>query len=333
MSYDNISQPPDDNLPAKRTLMPLDGPVSIIEEKENVLARFPGLSAQRFSDAQKATLEQKIPGEEIDILPTGELYVSQVRYRRILNDAFGPGGWGLVPTGDFQQDAGTLCREYSLFAEGRFVASAIGEADFQPNNPRYSKATAAESLKSNALTRCCKDLLVASECWDKRFCREWIKKYAVAVWCVGKAKDIQGKEKKLWRRRDAERFEYPWAEKGPPPPPLPPAPPDDVPAVDLRADVTGGGIPTPAPATVEAQKPAESNSGASGGRKDYPFLREAKRQKERIGSSQYYALLGLAGYEHADEIPDRLTKKEVFKAWQAVPSLPQGEQGELGGGL
>jgi hypothetical protein len=156
--YDNTNLPIEIRGPKE-----IIAPVTFTEEKpENVLARFPGLSAQRFSDAQKATLEQKIDPGDIDILPTGELYVSQVRYRRILNNAFGPGGWGLVPTGDFQQDAGTLCREYSLFAEGRFVSSAIGEADFQPNNPRYSKATAAESLKSNALTRCCKDLLVAS---------------------------------------------------------------------------------------------------------------------------------------------------------------------------
>jgi Mitochondrial genome maintenance MGM101 len=232
--------------------------VTFTEERPDVLARFPGLSSQRFSKEQEAVLLQKIPAEDIDILPTGELYVSQVRYRRILNDTFGPGGWGLIPTGDFQQDGGTLCREHSMFAEGRFISSAIGEADFQPNNPRYSKATAAESLKSNALTRCCKDLLVASECWDKRFCEGWKRKNAVAVWCVGKAGDNAGKKKKLWRRRDADRFEYPWEEHGtPPPPPVDASPDPDAPTVDLRADVAGGGASAPTPVEITPLKPAE----------------------------------------------------------------------------
>ncbi len=120
----------------------------------------------------------------------------------------------------------------------------------------------------------------------------------------------------------------------------------DAPTVDLRADIVagdrtptaGGGTLPSTLAPVEAPRASVSVPEASQGppKKDYPFLREMKRQKERVGLSQYYAVLGLAGYEHADEIPhdpEKKLKKEIFKALQAVPSLPQGEQGELGGGL
>ncbi len=288
---------------------PVGLPIQFVEEKpESVLIRFPGLSAQRFTDAQKTILEQAIPADEIDILPTGELYVSQVRYRRILNDAFGPGGWGLVPTGDFQQDAGTLCREFALFAEGRFISSAIGEADFQPNNPRYSKATAAESLKSNALTRCCKDLLIASECWDKRFCETWKKANAVAVWCIGKAGDIAGKKKKLWRRKDAERFEYPWTEQGVPT--KPPEPPEDVPSVDLRSDTPVP--PTPPeigpPGATEAKKPPIQT-------RDDLFLAAMKGFADR-DRDLYFKTLGSAGYERAGEVKGRKKQKIVFTLMQ-----------------
>lgn len=44
----------------------------------------------------------------------------------------------------------------------RLVAVARGEQDFfDPNNI----SMAAEGCKSNALTRCCKDLGIASELW------------------------------------------------------------------------------------------------------------------------------------------------------------------------
>ena len=140
------------------------------------------------------------------------------------------------------------------------------------------------------------------------------------MWCQGKVGDIAGKKKKLWRRRDAARFEYPWEEQGPIPPP---EPLDDVPSVDLRADVPREpvrGVVTQGGTLPLAQGEIAGPSASQTPKKDYPFLREAKRQKERIGEPSYYSILGLAGYEHADEITDREVKKEVFRAWQAVPT-------------
>jgi hypothetical protein len=65
-----------------------------------------------------------------------------------------------------------------------------------------------EAIKSNALTRCCKDLGIASELWDPVFIYEWKKKSTSTVFCTHQ----RTKEKKrLWRRKDRE-FDYPWKE-------------------------------------------------------------------------------------------------------------------------
>lgn len=55
-----------------------------------------------------------------------------------------------------------------------FVALARGECGYfgEDNIPN-----AVEGCKSNALTRCCKDLGIASELWDPRFIRRYIKEY------------------------------------------------------------------------------------------------------------------------------------------------------------
>jgi len=250
------------------------------EEKPEVPAvnRYLGASTKPFTPEQKKILEQKIDDSDIDILPTGEIYASQVRYRRILNDAFGPGGWAILPMGDFFQAGNTLCREYALWAEGRFVSSAIGEAEFQPNNPRFSKATAAESLKSNALTRCCKDLLIASDCWDKHYAERWIKENAVEVWCEGVAKGSEafGKKKKLWRRKTAKPFEYPWREGR-----LPAQQPEDESQENPQAD-----------------RPPVMDPHAR-------FKELMAEQAKRIGRAAYFRCLGQAGYENAQQIADK----------------------------
>jgi hypothetical protein len=143
-----------------------------------------------------------LPDEDHDILPTGEVYVSQVHVRRKLNEVFRPGGWALVPRGPYTREGDTVCREYALVGPGGvFLAEAIGEADYQPNNDRMSYASACEAAKSNALTRCCKDLGIASECWDRRFCEKWKAEFAVSVW----RRDAK-KKAPQWRRKDAPKF-------------------------------------------------------------------------------------------------------------------------------
>ena len=58
---------------------------------------------------------------DVEVKPDGILYLPEIKYRRILNRAFGPGGWGLAPRGETIVTPKVVTREYALVALGRYV--------------------------------------------------------------------------------------------------------------------------------------------------------------------------------------------------------------------
>ncbi|PGH01579.1 hypothetical protein GX51_05144 [Blastomyces parvus] len=166
---------------------------------------FHGLSAQPFSKEAAEVLQQELNPEDVEIKPDGIVYLPEIKYRRILNKAFGPGGWGLAPRGESIVTAKTVTREYALVAHGRLVSVARGEQDyFSPDGI----PTATEGCKSNAMMRCCKDLGVASELWDPRWIRKFKAKYAREAF----VEHVTTKRKtKIWLRKD-DPVSYPWKE-------------------------------------------------------------------------------------------------------------------------
>jgi hypothetical protein len=85
------------------------------------------------------------------------------------------------------------------------VSVARGEQDyFSPEGI----PTATEGCKSNALMRCCKDLGVASELWDPRYIRTFMKDKAKQVWVEHV---VNKKKKQIWIRKDDE-VRYPFKE-------------------------------------------------------------------------------------------------------------------------
>lgn len=80
---------------------------------------FHGLSAQPFSKEAAAILLAEIDPEEVEVKPDGIVYLPEIKYRRILNRAFGPGGWGLAPRGETIVTPKAVTREYALVAHGR----------------------------------------------------------------------------------------------------------------------------------------------------------------------------------------------------------------------
>lgn len=158
----------------------------------------------------------------MEIKPDGILYLPEIKYRRILNKAFGPGGWGLVPRSESIVTPKTVTREYALVCNGRYVSYAIlfrlmvangdslvsvarGEQDyFSPDGI----PTATEGCRSNALVRCCKDLGIASELWDPRWIRKFKAAHSREVW----VEHVVNKRKsKIWTRKD-DPVGYPWKE-------------------------------------------------------------------------------------------------------------------------
>jgi hypothetical protein len=164
-----------------------------------------GLSTQPFSKEVADLLQAPVDPKDIEMKPDGMIYLPEIKYRRILNKAFGPGGWGLAPRSETNVGPKLVSREYALVCLGRLVAIARGEQEyFDPSGI----PTATEACKSNALMRCCKDLGIASELWDPRFIREFKAKHCVEVF----VEHVPTKKKrKLWRRKDST-FEYPYKE-------------------------------------------------------------------------------------------------------------------------
>ena len=57
----------------------------------------------------------------MEIKPDGIVYLPEIKYRRILNRAFGPGGWGLAPRSESIVTPKMVTREYALVCHGRYV--------------------------------------------------------------------------------------------------------------------------------------------------------------------------------------------------------------------
>ncbi|KAI4112314.1 MAG: hypothetical protein LQ345_006518 [Seirophora villosa] len=182
-----------------------DQPIVLDEKSRQVdwARSFHGLSTEAFSKEAAHALLAPLEPEDIEVKPDGIVYLPEIKYRRILNRAFGPGAWGLAPRGETIVTAKAVTREYALVALGRLVSVARGEQDyFTPEGI----PTAVEGCKSNALMRCCKDLGVASELWDPRFIRKFIADHAKEVWVEHQQTQ---KRRKIWMRKD-DQVRYPF---------------------------------------------------------------------------------------------------------------------------
>src|ERR1700730_12772380 len=82
---------------------------------------YAGASTLVMQEAEAVKLGAMFDLDDYDILPTGEVYVPQVSYRRRLNDVAGPGQWCLIPMSPWARQGNTICREYALHIRGHFV--------------------------------------------------------------------------------------------------------------------------------------------------------------------------------------------------------------------
>ncbi|KAI9805531.1 MAG: hypothetical protein M1825_000782 [Sarcosagium campestre] len=186
----------------------LDQPVSFESgdpQKIDWSRSFHGLSTEAFSKEAANVLLAPLPADDIEVKPDGILYLPEIKYRRILNQAFGPGAWGLAPRGETIVTGKSVTREYALLVHGRLVSIARGEMDYFSAE---GIPTAVEGCKSNALMRCCKDLGVASELWDPRFLRRFMAEHAREAWVEHV---VSKKKRKIWVRKDAP-VAYPYKE-------------------------------------------------------------------------------------------------------------------------
>ncbi|PSN66722.1 hypothetical protein BS50DRAFT_573542 [Corynespora cassiicola Philippines] len=78
-----------------------------------------GLGETAFTPEQADVLLTPLEHDDVEVKPDGILYLPEIKYRRILNKAFGPGGWGLAPRGESIVTGKLVTREYGLVVQGR----------------------------------------------------------------------------------------------------------------------------------------------------------------------------------------------------------------------
>lgn len=105
-----------------------DQPKKLLDESSSQIdwtTSFHGLSDAPFSKEAAAVLLNPLDPDDVEIKPDGIIYLPEIKYRRILNLAFGPGGWGLAPRGESTVTAKAVTREYALLVHGRYVISQL----------------------------------------------------------------------------------------------------------------------------------------------------------------------------------------------------------------
>jgi len=172
---------------------------------------YTGASMLKITDEEQTKLLASFETKEIEIRPDGLIYLPQTFWRKRLNESFGIGQWCLIIKSNTKDpDRSKLYLQGVLMVRGSYVAESVGEAEYHETNEQQSWASVWESAKSDCITRCCKDLGIASELWQPEFIRKWIAENAIDVWCEMKFKDGTIKPKKLWRKKDSKPF---WNEK------------------------------------------------------------------------------------------------------------------------
>ena len=160
-----------------------------------------GASTLVLTPDETEILLEPVKDENVDIRPDGLLYLPQVFVRDRLNRAFGVCQWAIMEL-DIGVKNNTMSYDGALIVRGKFVSRGTGEAHYIENNPKQSWASVKESAKSDTIARCCKDLGIAKETWQPRWCEKWIAKYAIKV----KVETRRGL-RIWWRHKDAKPFE------------------------------------------------------------------------------------------------------------------------------
>jgi hypothetical protein len=162
---------------------------------------YQGIAAKAFPAKAQEILQGTIDPADVEIRPDGIVYLPEIMYRRVLNRAFGAGGWALMPREKLTMQDGIMYQRWQLMVDGRYASEAVGEQEYFANNQNMTFASAAEATKSNAMMRCCKDLGISSELWTPSYIENWKKQYAIKVF---RQKAV--KMPYQWRRKDREPF-------------------------------------------------------------------------------------------------------------------------------
>lgn len=176
---------------------PITGEIVAFEGGEESL--YQGISQVEISDEAEKILSEPVNPDDVEVRPDGQIYYPEMKYRVLLNKAFGRGKWGIRPVGNPMLHQGLVMQTWVLYIGGKFVSQATGECELVESNKQMTYGDILEGAKSVTLRRLCKDLSIASELWDRKFVIDYLNKYCVKVW-------VSGRNKPQWRKFTAPDF-------------------------------------------------------------------------------------------------------------------------------
>jgi hypothetical protein len=152
-----------------------------------------GITPIKLTRAEEKVLAKKLDRDEILVHPKGFIYLPHPYYTDWMNQAFGRGGWAVVPSGKPTKTENLIIVPHVLYVRGVPVAFAYGGAEFIPTNKQQTYDDVLESTTAYAMRRLCKRFGMALDLWRKRFIRAFLAERAIQV-------EVQGKGRQ-WRRK------------------------------------------------------------------------------------------------------------------------------------
>lgn len=136
-----------------------------------------------FSSEVQSKLLRKVNPEHVELRQDKLLYVPWVHYQDVLVDAFGLGGYRMVPLERPRQQGQVMTWHMALMVrppgQSKFfyVKSAVGECAV---NSGMTTGNACEGAQSDALTKACKHLRIFNELFDPGWRRWWETEFKAA---------------------------------------------------------------------------------------------------------------------------------------------------------
>lgn len=272
---------------------------------------FEGAAAAPFSKKAAAVLGAPVNENEVEIREDGIVYLPGVAYRRILTRAFGVGAWALLPRGPARTMGDLVVYHGALYILGRFVSEAVGECQTRFG---MSYASSLEGARTDCLTRCCKDLGVATELWDPTWREAWQAKYADKKWV--EAKEPGKKGRYSWSLKDkAATFALPTGRN---------AGPRQGDAPKGSAGSAATTVAPPAAAAGDAGQAAHESPSApesdTGEAADADTITAIRREVRILQWKPAYAKIWLRGAFDV-ESPDALTARQAADALMLLEAI------------
>lgn len=141
----------------------------------------------RLTPEESAALMADFPDDAFRTGAAGNdrlIYIEHPAIKKRLDTVLGMGQWTPVPirfwTEEYKTKAGRhATRVYCegvLIIRGVYVAQAVGDMAYYPDNDMTNYGDAYTGAQTAFLRRCCEDFGIGSQAWSKTFCEGWFER-------------------------------------------------------------------------------------------------------------------------------------------------------------